>query len=51
MNTQFLADLETEINRLIDDIEWDWQADRLRAIARKVAAELELTRLRNRTAA
>lgn len=51
MNAQFLADLENEMLALLDQVEWDWQADKLRVIVRKVAAELELTRLRERETA
>lgn len=51
MTAQFLADLEAEMLALVDEMEWNWQADKLRAIARKVAVQLELTRLRDRDAA
>lgn len=58
MNPQFLADIEAELIRVTNEIDWDdedyalnRQIDDLRNIARKIGAEVELIRLGQRTAA
>ncbi len=58
MNAQTLADIERELSEITDNIDWrdenyEWnsQIDALRALGRKIGAEVELIRLGQRTAA